>query len=51
MAQARYAARFENFFENLRLDHDQFAEMAVATVYGTLSQTSPARLTIRTKPA
>ncbi|MBU6121413.1 hypothetical protein [Hymenobacter siberiensis] len=32
MAQAKYAARFENFFENLRLNRDQFADMAAFTL-------------------
>ena len=32
MAQAKYAARFENFFENLRLNRNQFADMAAFTL-------------------
>lgn len=32
MAQPKYAARFENFFENLRLNRDQFADMAAFTL-------------------
>lgn len=32
MAQAKYAARFENFFENLRLNRDQFADMTAFTL-------------------
>ncbi|GAB3848487.1 hypothetical protein GCM10028822_11450 [Hymenobacter terrigena] len=32
MAQAKYAARFENFFEKLRLNRDQFADMAAFTL-------------------
>jgi len=32
MAQPKYAARFENFFLNLRLNRDQFADMAAFTL-------------------
>lgn len=32
MAQPKYAARFENFFANLRLNRDQFANMAAFTL-------------------
>ena len=32
MAQPKYAARFENFFANLRLNRDQFADMAAFTL-------------------
>lgn len=32
MAQTKYAARFDNFFENLRLNRDQFADMAAFTL-------------------
>ena len=32
MAQPKYAARFENFFVNLRLNRDQFADMAAFTL-------------------
>lgn len=32
MAQPKYAARFANFFENLRLNRDQFADMAAFTL-------------------
>ncbi|WP_201978394.1 hypothetical protein [Hymenobacter rubidus] len=32
MAQPKYAARFENFFANLRLNRDQFADMAAYTL-------------------
>jgi hypothetical protein len=32
MAKAKYAARFENFFLNLRLNRDQFADMADFTL-------------------
>ena len=32
MAQSKYAARFANFFENLRLNRDQFADMAAFTL-------------------
>jgi hypothetical protein len=32
MAQPRYAARFNNFFENLRLNRDQFADTAAFTL-------------------
>jgi hypothetical protein len=32
MAQPKYAARFENFFTNLRLNRDQFADMAAFTL-------------------
>ena len=33
MAQPKYAARFDNFFENLRLNRDQFADMAAFTLH------------------
>ena len=32
MAQPKYASRFENFFLNLRLNRDQFADMAAFTL-------------------
>jgi hypothetical protein len=32
MAQPKYAARFENFFLNLRLNRDEFADMAAFTL-------------------
>ena len=32
MAQPKYAARFENFFLNLRLNRDQFSDMAAFTL-------------------
>ncbi len=32
MAQPKYAARFDNFFANLRLNRDQFADMAAFTL-------------------
>ena len=32
MAQPKYAARFENFFANLRLNRNQFADMAAFTL-------------------
>ena len=32
MAQPKYAARFENFFAHLRLNRDQFADMAAFTL-------------------
>ena len=32
MAQPKYAARFDNFFANLRLNRDQFADMAAFQV-------------------
>ena len=32
IAQPKYAARFENFFANLRLNRDQFADMAAFTL-------------------
>ncbi|MCI1187198.1 hypothetical protein MON38_07175 [Hymenobacter sp. DH14] len=41
MAQPKYAARFENFFLNLRLNRDQFADMAAFTLQA-LEQGGPA---------
>ena len=42
MAQPKYTARFENFFANLRLNRDQFADMAAFTLQA-LQQDSKAR--------
>ena len=42
MAQPKYAARFENFFLNLRLNRDQFADMAAFTLQA-LQQDSKAK--------